>query len=151
MIATDKRLRTAKILLVLNLVFIWGNSLLPGEISGALSDAVKDFLLGLLPARPVGGVGGGVFRKLCHFTEFTLLGACLAWLHGMVKKHPAWALAWGAGAACMDETIQRFVPGRGPSLKDVGIDTAGVLTGILLLHLGHHILKRNKTTGGNET
>lgn len=151
MIRTDARLRTAKLLLVLNLLFIWGNSLLPGEISGALSDAVKDFLLGLLPDRPEGGVGGGVFRKLAHFTEFTLLGACLAWLHGMVSKKAAYALAWGAAAACMDETIQRFVPDRGPSLKDVGIDTAGVLTGILLLHLGHHILKRLKTTGGNET
>jgi VanZ family protein len=151
MIRTDARLRTAKILLVLNLCFIWGNSMLPGEISGALSDAVKDFILSLLPDRPEGGMGGGLFRKLCHFTEFTLLGACLAWLHGMVKKHAAFAFAWGAAAACMDETIQRFVPDRGPSLEDVGIDTCGVLTGIALLHLGHHILKKRKLTGGNET
>ena len=152
MTVTDNRLRTAKLLLVLNLIFIWGNSLLPGEISGALSDAVRDLVLELLPAGPEGGLGGGLLRKLAHFTEFALLGACLGWLHGMVNKHPAYALAWGAGAACMDETIQRFVPGRGPSLRDVGIDTAGVLTGILLLHLGHHIFKRLKTTtGGNET
>ena len=152
MIRSEKRLRTAKILLVLNLAFIWGNSLLPGELSGAFSNWVRDLLLSLLPASPSGGIGGGLLRKIAHFTEFALLGACLAWLHGMVNKKAAYALAWGAAAACMDETIQRFVPGRGPSLKDVGIDTAGVLTGIALLHLGHHIYKKHQsTTGGNET
>jgi len=149
MIRTDKRLRTAKLLLVLNLCFIWGNSMLPGEISGALSDSVKNMILSLFPVESGGGMGGGLFRKLCHFTEFTLLGACLGWLHGMVNQKAGYALAWGTAAACMDETIQRFVPGRGPSLRDVGIDTAGVLTGILLLHLGHYILKkRKKTIGG---
>ena len=151
MIRTDKRLRTAKLLLVLDLAFIWGNSMLPGELSGALSDWVKDLILSLLPIQAGVGVGGGLFRKLAHFTEFALLGACLAWLHGMVNKKAVCALAWGAAAACMDETNQRFVPDRGPSLKDVGIDTCGVVTGILLLHLGHRIMKKQKsTTGGNE-
>jgi len=149
MIFSEKRLRTAKLLLVINLCFIWGNSMLPGEISGALSDGVKDLILSFLPAGPEGGVGGGLLRKLAHFTEFALLGACLGWLHGMVNKKAAYALAWGAAAACVDEFIQCFVPDRGPSLRDVGIDTAGVLTGLTLLHLGHQILKkRKKTIGG---
>lgn len=151
MLRTEKRLRTAKILLVLNLCFIWGNSMLPGEISGALSDWVKNLILSLLPDRPGDGMGGGLFRKLAHFTEFALLGACLGWLHGMVNKKAVYALAWGAAAACVDETIQRFVPGRGPSLRDVAIDTSGVLTGLLLLHLVHRILKKRKLKfGGNQ-
>lgn len=151
MIRSEKRLRTAKILLVLNLAFIWGNSLLPGELSGAFSDWVKNLILSLLPAQSGVGVGGGLFRKLAHFTEFALLGACLGWLHGMVNQKAVYALAWGTAAACMDETIQRFVPGRGPSIRDVCIDTAGVLTGILLLHLGHYIFKKQPSTiGGNE-
>ena len=151
MLRTEARLRTAKILLVLNLCFIWGNSMLPGEISGALSDWVKNLIFSLLPGRPGDGMGGGLLRKLAHFTEFAMLGACLGWLHGMVNKKAVNALAWGAAAACVDETIQRFVPGRGPSLRDVAIDTSGVLTGLLLLHLAHRILKNRKLKfGGNQ-
>ena len=44
MIRTDKRLRLCITLLICNLIFIWGNSLLPGEISGAFSDWVKSIL-----------------------------------------------------------------------------------------------------------
>lgn len=33
--------------------------------------------------------------------------------------------------AASDEFHQSFVPGRGPSIVDVGIDSLGVLTGIL--------------------
>ena len=150
MIRTEKRLRIARTLLVLNLCFIWGNSLLPGEISGAISEGLKKILMAILSWEDAGGTGGGLRRKLAHFTEFALLGGCLGWLCGMVNKSAAIALAWGAGAACVDETIQRFVPDRGPSLKDVGIDTCGVLTGLILLHLGHNWLKqRKKRIGGN--
>ena len=41
---TDKRLRLCITLLTCVLIFIWGNSLLPGEVSGALSDWVKSIL-----------------------------------------------------------------------------------------------------------
>lgn len=40
MIRTDKRLRLCVTLLVLILVFIWGNSLMPGEVSQAISNWV---------------------------------------------------------------------------------------------------------------
>ena len=36
--------RTLTILIVLNLALIWGNSLMPGEISGAISGWVKDIV-----------------------------------------------------------------------------------------------------------
>lgn len=145
MIRTEKRLRLCWTLLILNLCFIWGNSLLPGEISGRFSDWVKELLLAVLPGGTPGGNGGGLLRKLAHFTEFACLGAVLCWLTGMLQKQPALALILGTAAACMDETIQRFVPDRGPSLWDVGIDTCGVIVGILVLLTGHHLLKRRKT------
>ena len=144
MIRTEKRLRICWTLLILNLCFIWGNSLLPGEISGAFSDWVKELLHALLPGGSSGG-GGGLLRKLAHFTEFACLGALLAWLMGMFRRHPALALICGVAAACLDETIQRFVPDRGPSLRDVGIDTCGCAVGMMLLLTGHHLLKRRKT------
>ena len=37
--------------------------------------------------------------------------------------------------ACVDETIQLFVPGRAGRLTDVGIDTLGAALGIVLITL----------------
>ena len=146
MIRSKKRLSICIVLLTLNIAFIWGNSLLPGEISGAISDfvrdmlrAVIDFIFGSRPERPPGG--GGLLRKLAHFTEFTCLGMCLTWLFGMLKEKAAgrhgFPLLTGATVACIDETIQIFVPLRGPAIKDVGIDTAGVILGIVIITLIH--------------
>ena len=134
MIRTDKRMRLCVALLIANLIFIWGNSLLPGEISGAFSRWVGQ-LLGMSGT----GTGGGRLRKLAHFMEFCALGMCLRWLFGMLlqsKRRPL-LLPLGAGflTACMDETIQMFVPGRGPGIKDVGIDTAGVAVGIVFISI----------------
>ena len=139
---TDKRLRICTVLLICNLVFIWGNSLLPGEISGAFSDWVKQILQSLFSREPSQDTGSGLLRKLAHFTEFTALGALLAWRFGMLAKGNLPAFLCGAGAACIDEAIQMFVPDRGPGIKDVLIDSSGVLTGMLLLHLGHTYFKK---------
>lgn len=146
MLRTKKRLWICYILLILNLTFIWGNSLLPGEISGAFSDWVKDLLAPLFGQQPGSPGGGGLLRKLAHFTEFTCLGLCLRWLFGMLKKKPweylALPLLCGIAAASIDETIQRFVPLRGPSIKDVGIDTSGVILGIAIISLTQVIKNR---------
>lgn len=145
MIRTEKRMRLCAALLIANLVFIWGNSLLPGEISGALSDWVKSLLDSLLPGQETGPSGGGLLRKAAHFTEFAALGMCLSWLFGMLRRNKCLSLVCGVGAACLDETIQCFVPGRGPSVKDVGIDSCGVLTGMVLLYFGHTYFKKRTT------
>ncbi len=147
MIRSDKRLKLSKALLILLLAFIWGNSLLPGEVSGALSDWVKDLiwqLLFFLPSGPDMPDGGGLLRKLAHFTEFVALGACLGWRYGMLGKGWKRPIAFGILAACIDETIQIFVPGRGPGLRDVCIDSGGVLTGMILLYLGHTYFQQRK-------
>ena len=142
MIRTDKRLRLCTALLICNLIFIWGNSLLPGEVSGAFSDWVKSILALLFDSDPNGPSGGGLLRKIAHFTEFSALGALLCWRFGMLGKGKFPAFACGAAAACMDETIQIFVPERGPGILDVLLDCSGVLTGMLLMHLGHTYCKK---------
>lgn len=146
MIRTDKRLRICTAWLILNLCFIWGNSLLPGEVSGAFSDWVKSILETLLPGDGMQPSEGGLLRKLAHFTEFASLGMCLFWLCSMLNKRRLVALVCGALAACMDETIQMFAPDRGPSLFDVGIDTCGVITGMMLLQIGYYLWRRKQTT-----
>lgn len=137
-------------LLTFLLLFIWGNSLLPGQISGAFSNWVKDSLKEVFPFLFIGmdeGTGGGLLRKIAHFTEFTALGACLGWLYAMLRSKHAEQLLLSALSgfliACADETIQRFVPDRHGCLTDVGIDTAGVATGIVLFTIAY-LVRKNK-------
>lgn len=125
------------ILIVLNIAFIWGNSLLPREISSSLSKLVGR-ILGLLFGTDdlAQGQGQGTLRKIAHFLEFCSLGFLLyrcsqlvfqsQWLHGVLP------LTIGITVAALDETIQLMIPGRGAQLRDVGIDCGGVVTGILI-------------------
>lgn len=142
MIRSKKRLRLCWTLIAALLTFIWGNSLMPGWISQAISDALAGLLLGTKPVDGEMAAGSGILRKLAHFTEFAGLGMCLAWLHGMLRKGKIRPFLWGVLAAAADETIQCFVPERGPGIKDVCIDSAGVLTGIILLWMGHDYFKK---------
>ena len=132
------KIRLCGALLALNLLFIWGNSLLPGEFSGAISAWLRQ-LLGFLEASP--DTGHGILRKLAHFTEFACLGLWLQWLRSMLGKNLPGSILWGFGAACVDEIIQCFVPDRGPGILDVAIDTAGVAAGVWILYL---IIQKHK-------
>ena len=148
---TKSRMTVCLALLGVILAFIWGNSLLPGETSGALSAWVKDMLARLFgwEFADQDPAGHGLLRKIAHFTEFFALGLDLCWLMHMLwdRKRNAVLCALGCGflAACTDETIQRFVPGRGPAWTDVGIDTLGVILGIgsllLILLIKHKKIK----------
>ena len=121
----------------LNLMFIWGNSMLPGDLSGEISGGVFEYVQELFSV--FGSAGEFVLRKLGHFSEFALLGFLLA---GLVRCFPlrrqdgfVLPLLGGLLTACVDETIQIFAAGRVSSLTDVWIDTAGVCTGLLLMQL----------------
>lgn len=143
MIRTEKRMGLCLVLVCCVLIFIWGNSMLPGEISAALSDWVQEILQSVLPGSGhAPGQGSGLLRKIAHFTEFAALGLLLCWLFGMLRKKEYWPILLGVAAACIDETIQILVPGRGPGLRDVLIDSCGVLMGVILLTLGHNLKKR---------
>ena len=141
MVRTAKRIRLCTVLLILNLILIWGNSLLPGEISAAVSRFVRNVIAFLFSGASgnVGGGGEGILRKIAHYLEFTGLGLCLSWLIRMlVTRKKLWyllPLLGGILVACADETIQWFVPGRSCRLYDVGIDTLGVVTGIVIISL----------------
>ena len=131
------------------LCFIWGNSLLPGKDSGELSGFVGMLLQKLLPFLDLQSeTGMHLLRKAAHFSEFAALGMSFTWLFGMLSGKKAWSLSLplicGATAAAIDETIQLFSPDRGPSIKDVGIDTCGVIAGIAVLSLLHWLLTRKK-------
>ena len=139
-----KRNALCCVLIALNLALIWGNSTLPGGVSMELSDGFLALLSQGLPALAI--IGSILIRKLAHFSEFACLGLLLGWLlspEGGFRGFAAPALL-GTLAACVDETIQRFVPGRESSLIDVWIDIFGVCAGILLLRLGYCCIRRRK-------
>ncbi len=140
---TNRRIRLCTVLLICNVLFIWGNSMLPGSVSGAISDWVRDIIAAIF-YRGDGNpqAGGGLLRKLAHLTEFACLGALLTWLLSLLQKPRVFAIAAGVLVASVDETIQRFVPDRGPSIKDVLIDTSGVLLGMIFLLVGYTVCKK---------
>lgn len=139
-------------LLVINIGFIWVNSLLPREISSAFSKLVGRIISIFFPSDVVvdAGEGHGILRKVAHFLEFCSLGvllSCVAWMNR--DKNLICILVpliTGVAVAAVDETIQLFVPGRGPHIRDVGIDSAGVLLGVLLVWLLVY-LKTNRIKG----
>ncbi len=142
---TNRKLRVCAVLIALNLVIIWGNSLLPGSVSGAISRWVRDLFAAILPGGSVDPDSGhGLLRKLAHFTEFACLGGLLTWLFAMLHKPRVLALVCGFTAGSVDETIQRFVPDRGPSFVDVLIDTSGTVLGIILVLAGYAIYQKKK-------
>lgn len=146
MVKTQKRLRLCVALIICNVLFIWGNSALPAQISAAISHFVRDVISVLMGGGSGGeaSFGDGILRKIAHFVEFTCLGMGFSWLFSMLGKHRLYALACGFAVACVDETIQRFVPGRGPRFTDVLLDSAGVACGILLLIAGYTIYQKKK-------
>lgn len=143
---TRGRIWLCRILLALNLLFIWGNSLLPGHLSGLFSDWLRDILAAIF-GWDGSGTGGGLLRKVAHFTEFACLGVLLSLYVRMVYKskglHILLPLACSFVAACVDETIQIFVPARGPALFDVGIDTCGGAMGIFVFCAVYYLRKRS--------
>lgn len=128
---------------------IYGFSAQTGVESGAMSGRITTWVLNLVipgfgdfPAEKqeaIRSTVGFVVRKLAHFSEYALLGFSLMLHIAQIQKKIAvrlpWLWAWGIGTlyAASDEWHQGFVAGRGPSLRDVMIDSAGVIAGTLLL------------------
>ncbi len=95
-----------------------------------------------------------VIRKLAHATEYAVLAL---FLYGPPDEHgrnlwkPRRALLSVLAAALYsltDEFHQIFVPGRGPSLRDCGLDTLGAALAMLVPFTSHQIyLQKNQPTG----
>lgn len=137
--------------------FIWGHSL----ISGVDSAAESGFFVALFSSvfKVFGVVDASqqslIVRKLAHFLEHAVLGilatgAARALFAGKPHQRRWWAftLAVCVAVPCIDETIQMFVPGRGPAIRDVCIDLAGCAFGCLVAWLfGRLFLKRSPEGG----
>lgn len=141
---------------ILVMVFIFVQSAMPGEMSGAESGIVIRFLSWIAGSLGIGSINSEAFsffiRKAAHFTEYMILGCCLyinlrdrsARKTAGNSRHPAdvaslrlcvYAWVFGALYAATDELHQRFVPERSGEIRDVCIDAAGVAAGVLIIWL----------------
>lgn len=130
------KIRSAKrgwlVALVLWVLFIWGNSLVPGDASSEESGLILELLSPLIRALGVADMDAAhtFIRKCGHFSEYLVL-ALLTWkVFG--REALAAAVVIGIAVPCIDETIQRFVPGRCGVIGDVLIDCAGFAVGTVL-------------------
>ena len=84
-------------------------------------------------------------RKAAHMTEYAVLTLLVAfgfYVNGFRRK--CWLMVgfiFCVLYAATDEFHQSFVGGRGPSVRDVGIDSLGVLIATILLDAGQKLVK----------
>lgn len=120
-------------MIIFCLGFIWVNSLLPAELSGAMSGLVTQIF-----GDPSEGTGlaEGVIRKLAHAFEYAMLGTFMTVYayETIVKRLPIIGFS-GLMTAVIDETIQLFSAGRSSQIGDVWIDFGGFAAGTALILL----------------
>ncbi len=127
------------VLVCMGLIFYLSSQ--SGEDSGRLSAIVTTFIMNIIE-RITGNsefdleTFNHVVRKLAHFTAYFILGSLLLnALHASKVRPPKsqrYAYITATLYAATDECHQMFSDGRGPQLRDVAIDSAGALIGVIL-------------------
>ena len=87
-------------------------------------------------------------RKCAHASEYAVLGILIlgtAYSFSEDRGRKIILLCWCVGTAYAgtDEFHQLFVPGRSCQFRDVCIDSAGVLTGLILFSLIKHQIAKH--------
>ena len=137
------------IIVIAIMAFIFFQSALPADLSKEESGRVVNLIIrlfqGALPIDRETLVF--IVRKGAHFTEYMILGCFMVpaveeWMSPDQAQmpDPAWRnrfISWLTGTlyAVTDEIHQSFVPGRSCELRDMGIDSCGVLAGVLIVSL----------------
>ena len=123
------------------MIFIFVQSAMPGELSGAESNIIVRFISDLTGIETESL--SIIVRKAAHFTEFMILGICLAInakdiLSAKMKetsRFKMWLMPWliGTAYAVTDEIHQLFVPERACAFMDMCIDSAGIAVGAVMV------------------
>ena len=86
-----------------------------------------------------------IIRKLAHFSIYTIGGFLIMNYQYETNKKEykklIYSIIFGGSYAITDEIHQVFVPGRSGNIFDVGIDTLGVITGVLIYITFRRVLK----------
>ena len=134
-------------------VTIFGFSNQNSETSAGLSQKVTNFVVEFVPSiknMPEKEKEQAeyriekIIRKIAHYSIYTLVGILLMALMTTYKikelDRIAISMIIGVIYAATDEIHQAFVPGRGPLVTDVILDSIGVLTGICIVLLVYKII-----------
>ena len=126
--------------LIACIAFIFSNSMAVAAVSEQSSGRVLHLMQAVL--RRLGHPALAerltmhIVRKLAHFCEYALEGFLLMLCMRVYSRHPlrhiTVPMLGGVLTALTDETIQLFSEGRSSQVTDVWLDSAGVLTGILV-------------------
>lgn len=152
----DNKAKIHILITIAVMLFIFVQSAMPGEVSGAESNIIVQFIAGFTgwneEALSI------IVRKAAHFTEYAVLGICLSVnMHdlqmrkaanekpvtpatvdtvtnvtGITAKYLVCAWLIGTAYAATDEFHQLFVPDRAGTPTDVLIDSVGVACGVLV-------------------
>lgn len=133
-------------LIFINCIVIFNFSAQDSQKSSATSDVVVDRVVNTISnvnkkakKETLKDKVTFVVRKCAHFSIYALLGVWLMLLANTfnikIKRKILICIIFGALYAISDELHQNFVSGRSPEIRDVCIDTIGVLFGNTLVIL----------------
>ena len=149
----DKKLLTARIIMtaltVAAIGFIFGNSFMSAEISAEESGYVMEFINRLLCSiNSDWSLNEIIVRKLAHFTEFAILGALLTatvYLYtGKRLRSFVISVPLGICIAVGDELIQTASEGRSCEIRDMLIDSSGVIIAAICVILIITLISKRK-------
>ncbi|MEE1597326.1 VanZ family protein [Acidaminococcus fermentans] len=137
--------------LLLLVLFIWLQSLQQGSISHRESQWVLKMVQRLFSGHRLGlWLNDGRIRRLAHLTEYSSLGfftSLYSWRRWR-KNISMGILTLGIAIASMDEIFQYFAGGRTATWKDVCLDGAEVVAGIVMWRMGKWVFGRRPSAGG---
>lgn len=134
LLAADRRLRWVVVGLWMTVIFLASADSASGYHSSTFLHFILD-PLGIQLSSAQLDVLHHLARKGGHFSEYFILALLLFW--ALPSSRWRWMAAWAIASAYAgtDELHQRFVPGRGPAIADIGIDSGGALAALLLKYL----------------
>ena len=139
------------------LAFIFFNSTRPGDESNDISKGVMDYILKIIDPNGVLNtrIVHYIVRKSAHFIEFMVFGVCLCGMAVAVldethRLYAALTLLVALFCAVIDEFIQSFTS-RTSSPRDVLLDFAGSVTGVLIAFLISFVIRKKQKKKKSET
>ena len=142
------------ILLIMTFIKIFDFSSQDGQTSSGLSRKVARKIVDIFPytknlsektKNKIVEKSQPIIRKGAHFSIYMLVGIFIMSFISTYKLHLKYkfsiSILVGLLYAISDEIHQGFTPGRTPSPIDVGLDTCGVMLGIVLVLIAISVYK----------
>ena len=145
----NKKRKILWVLVVLTVMFIFGQSLLNQSTSNkestAITEQVIDPALKAVTGSEKIGIKNSTVRDIAHVVEFAALGLELVLLMENKKRiiRAIESIGCCGFVAVIDETIQHFT-GRAPQLIDVWHDILGAIVGATVCVVIVALISRNK-------